>query len=158
LFELRRYDDAASLLEELARQRPADPAPWAWLARTRFTAGADDAGAAAHDSAIARSARDSGAVLWRQIRGIATGSERGTYAVTAPDRRAAFFRKFWAVREPDLRTPINERLGEHFRRMALAQRMYALRHPNSRYFHSKLFRALSGGVGGMPGGYGGAEI
>ncbi len=157
LVEQRRYGEAEAVLEDVARRRPADPGPWAWLARARFTAGRDRAGAAAYDSALTRADGDTGAVLWKQVRGIATAAEREEWRATAPARRAAYLRRFWAFREPDVATSLNERLGEHFRRMVEAQRVYGLRHPNSRYFRSPLFRALSGGVGGMPGGLEGAE-
>lgn len=157
LVEQRRYGEAEALLADVTARRPADPGPWAWLARARFTAGRDPSAAAAYDSALARADRDTGAVLWKQIRGIASATEREEWRTTLPTRRAAYLRRFWAFREPDVTTSLNERLGEHFRRMVEAQRVYGLRHPNSRYFRSPLFRALSGGVGGMPGGLEGAE-
>ena len=158
LHELGRYDEAEALFERLTHERPDDPGPWAWLAQTRFAAGRDVQGAAAYDMALAHADRDSGEVLWRQIRGIASPEDRAEWVAGGPRRRAAFMRRFWAARDPDLETRLNERLGEHFRRMAQAQRMYALLHPNSRYFRSRLFRALSGGVGAMPGGLEGAEV
>lgn len=155
--EQRRYNLAADILEDVVGRRPDDPGPRAWLARARFAAGQDVAGAAAYDTALAAVARDTGDVLWRQVRGIASAGERQAWTATPPARRSGFIRRFWAVREPDLATSINERLGEHFRRMSEAQRLFRLLHPNTRYFRSPLFRALSGGVGGMPGGLEGAE-
>ncbi len=157
LLELGHLDEAAAALEDVIRRRPDDPGPRAWLARVHFTAGRDSAGSAAYEAALQRSAQDSGQVLWRQIRGIVSSSEIQSFRGADPGDRAAFFRLFWASREPDLSTPLNERLGEHFRRLAEARRFYALLHPSSRYFRSSLFRALSGGVGAMPGGLEGAE-
>jgi GWxTD domain-containing protein len=43
------------------------------------------------------------------------------YAGTAAERREAFFRTFWARREPDLNTAVNERIAEHFVRLAHAR-------------------------------------
>lgn len=151
LVELGQYDEARALLESLIERRPADPVARAWQARALFGAGMDEAGSAVYEQALRLAEFDSGRVLWDQLRGIASPAERATYAMTAPAERAAFLRRFWARREPDLSTPVNERLGEHFRRLDEAEGMFALLHPNSRYFRSPLFRTLSGGLGRLPG-------
>ena len=78
-------------------------------------------------------------------------NERATFSATPPQERAAFLRRFWAKREPDLATPLNERLGEHFRRFEEAGQFFKLLHPNSMYFQSPLYRTLSGGLGGAVG-------
>lgn len=157
LIELRRYDDATTLLAEVSRRRPDDPGPHAWLARAHFLAGRDAEGAASYRAALDRAAGDTGQVLWQQVRGATTPAERLEYQATRPSGRAAWLRLWWSRREPDLFTDVNERTGEHFRRLAEAQRVFGLRHPNSRYFRSPLFRSLAGGVGGYPGGLEGAE-
>lgn len=158
LSRLGAYDEAIDLLEDVVRRRPGDPGPLAWLARTQLVAGDDSAGIASYAAALELAAEDTGQVLWRQIRGIASPVERARWTATAPAARGAFLRGFWAGREPDLSTPVNERLAEHFRRMEEADRTFRLLHPNSLYFRSKMFRAYSGGVGAMPGGFDGAEV
>lgn len=150
LLESGRSEEAAGVLEDVIRRR-SDPGPRAWLARALFQTGRDSAGAAAYEAALSHAAEDTGQVLWRQIRGIATPAERLVYEATPPESRAAFFRLFWAQRRPDLRSSVNQRIAEHFLRLQRAQHFFALLHPNSRYFHSALFRALSGGVGRLPG-------
>jgi len=157
LVELRQYADAADLLANVIQRRPDDPGPRAWLARTQFLAGDDAGGVASYGAALDRAIADTGQVLWNQVRGAASPDERQAYASVPATERAAFLRVWWSRREPDLFTDVNERMGEHFRRLAEAQRLYALRHPNSRYFRSPLYRALAGGVGGYPGGLEGAE-
>jgi tetratricopeptide (TPR) repeat protein len=157
LVEQERYDDAELVLGDVIQRRPDDPGPWAWLARSRFAAGREVEASDAYDHAIRNAARDTGAVLWRQIRGIASEKERRDWIATPPEQRAAFYRRFWAGRNPDLTALVNPRLAEHFKRLAQARQYYQLLHPASRYFHSRIFRALAGGVGPMPGGLEGAE-
>ena len=142
LVELRSYEEAVSLLKRLRLIRPDDPTPHALLARARFEQGRDTAGTAAYDAALRLAAYDEDSVLWHQVRSIASSAERSRYAAATPRERDAFFRFFWARRDPDLRTAANERLGEHFRRMAEAQRYFALLHPNARYYHSRFMQAL----------------
>lgn len=151
LVELRRYDEAVGLLQSLAVAHPGDPATAALLARALFEEGRDTEGANAYDAALRTAAADTGEVLWKQVRSIASERERGQWAATPPEGRESFLRLFWARRNPDLRSPLNERLGEHFRRMAHAEQYFRLLHPNSMYFRSKYWRAIAGGVGIAPG-------
>jgi len=151
LLELQRYAEAGALLEDVVRRRPEDPGPRAWLARAQFLAGHDADGAASYRAALDREGHDSGEVLWKQVRGAASPAERQAYHDTPPENRAAFLRLWWSRRDPDLSSDVNERMAEHFRRLAEAQQYFALRFPNSRYFQSALFRARAGGVGGYPG-------
>jgi tetratricopeptide (TPR) repeat protein len=151
LIELRRYGEASGLLGDVIRRRPDDPGPRAWLARAQFLAGQDAEGAASYRTALDRASADTGQVLWKQVRGAATPVERQRYLAAAPDERAAFLRLWWSRREPDLSTDVNERMAEHFRRLADAQIHFALLHPSSRYFRSPLFRARAGGIGSYPG-------
>ncbi len=150
LVELRAWAPADSLLHDLGRRLPAIATPWALLAQARFEQDRDADGAAAYGAALALAANDPDTTLWRQVRSIATPSERAVWA-RGPRDPAAFFRLFWARRDPHLATALNERLGEHFRRAAEARRRYALLHPASRWHHSSRWRALSGGVGGVQG-------
>jgi len=147
LVELRRYAEAEPLLDSLCTSQADDPMPWALLARARFEQGRDAEGALAYDAALARAADDTGNVLWHQVRSIASPLERTSYGTVRPAARAAFLRVFWALRNPDVRDSVNRRIGEHFRRLAEARRMFALLHPMSRWHHSRLWRTLQGGVG-----------
>ncbi len=142
LVELSRYNDADSVLRSVSARRPDDPGPLAWLARELFASGRPGEASVVYDRAVERAAADTGSVLWRQVRGIASPAERETWIRTPAEQRPAFFRRFWASRNPDLAASINPRLMEHFQRLADATRMYALLHPASRYFHSRAFRSL----------------
>ncbi len=150
LVELRRYRDADPLLDSLAAAAPGDPAPRAWLARALFEQDRDSAAVPIYDAAIRRAAADSGGLLWRQVRSIASPLEHARWAALRPDERPAFLRLFWDGRNPDLRDGVNARIGEHFRRLVAARRAYALLHPQSRWNHSRLWRTIMGGLGLPP--------
>jgi GWxTD domain-containing protein len=150
LIELRRFDSAAALLTRAALRQPRDPEPHALLARALYEAGRDSAAADAYDAALRLAHRDTAGVLWLQVRSIASPGERAHYEALDPGGREAFLRQFWARRDPNLFTAVNERLGEHFRRYGEARRGYALLHPNAKYHRSRTWRALAGGVGGLP--------
>lgn len=151
LVELRRYAEAVPLLDSGVAAAPDDPAPRAWLARALLEQGCDSAAAPVYAAALRRAAADTGAVLWRQVRSIASPAERAGYAALRPDERPAFLRLFWDRRNPDLRDAVNARIGEHFRRLAEAHREFALLHPLSRWNHSRLWRTIMGGLGTPPG-------
>jgi tetratricopeptide (TPR) repeat protein len=147
LVELRRYPEATALLDTLEAESPGDPVPYALLARTRYEQSLDRAGEQAYDAALARAVADSGDLLWRQVRSIAAPEERLAWARLAPEGRESFLRLFWARRNPDIRDSVNRRIGEHFRRLAEAHQVFALLHPQSRWYHSRLWRTIQGGVG-----------
>lgn len=151
LIELRRHGEAIALLDSVVAIRPLEVSPRAALAQALFEIGRDSSGAAVYEGALRFAHLNRDSSLWRQVRGIASPGERAAYAVTAPEQREAFFRAFWALRDPDLSTRGNERLGEHFRRLAHARARFALLHPNARFHHSRLWRSLAGGLGGLPG-------
>jgi tetratricopeptide (TPR) repeat protein len=142
LVELGEHAEAESLLLGLAARAPDDPAPRALLAQSLYETGRDAAAAPVYTAALSRAEADTGGVLWHQLRSAASPGERTTYGRTPPEGRTAFFHVFWAHRRPDLRAPLNGRIGEHFRRLRDARRLYALQHPNSTYFHSAASRAF----------------
>lgn len=150
LVELRAWPAAESLLLALDRKLPVIATPRALLAQAWFEQGRDAEAAAAYAAALERANNDPDTTLWRQVRTIATPVERTAWA-RGPRDRAAFFRLFWAQRDPILGTALNERLGEHFRRAAEARRQFALLHPAARWHHSSRWRALAGEVGGLQG-------
>lgn len=146
LIELREQATAIPLLADLERRDPGDVRPLALHARALFELGRDEEGAAVYRRALALASRDTAQVLWLQLRGTASPAERQAWAGTPPEGREAFLRLFWTRREPDLFTPGNERIGEHFRRFVDARRNFRLLHPNSRYHRSAIHRTLAGGV------------
>jgi GWxTD domain-containing protein len=150
LVELQPDQEAESLLVQLIVMRPDDPAPLAWLSRLLFEQGRDAEGAARYHAALALAHRDSGAVLWSQVRSIASPAEKEAYRRAGPWQREAFFRLFWARRDPEIRSPENERLGEHFRRLAEARRLFGILHPMARWHRSREYRTVAGGLA-MPG-------
>ena len=142
LIELGVHAEAESLLTGLAVRAPDDPAPRALLAQSLYETGRDAEAAPVYAAALERAEADTGGMLWRQVRSAASPGERATYGRTSPEGRTDFFHVFWAHRRPDIRAPLNGRIGEHFRRLRDARNAYALQHPNSVYFHSPVSRAF----------------
>jgi tetratricopeptide (TPR) repeat protein len=143
--ELEEYAAADSALDRLFARGADDPRLWALRAQVAFEAGRPEDGERAYWRAVGRSPVDSTDLLWQQVAAIASPDEEADYRVTDPGARPAFFRAFWARREPDLTTPANERLAEHFRRLRVARRDFALLFPASRFHRSAHTRALRAG-------------
>jgi GWxTD domain-containing protein len=55
--------------------------------------------------------------VYNDIRPIASDEEARAFAQTSGDGRAVFLKQFWSSRDPDITTPVNERLLEHYRRV-----------------------------------------
>lgn len=134
---------AESLLARvLALRAPHLPA-YLLRAEANYQAGRDAAGQKWVDSALAYADLDSTGVLWDNAWMIATPEEAARHAATPPGERRRFFAWFWSRRDPNLVSPENERLGEHFRRIAYVRRSFRLLHPQSLYFRSARARALT---------------
>lgn len=127
--------------EVLARRSPYVPA---FLLRTEadFGAGWDSAGYAWYDSAIVHADIDSTGAMWNEVWMIASPEEAARHDSTAPGDRRRFFNWFWDKRDPNLVTPVNERIAEHFRRLAYVRKAFHLLHPYSYYHWSPNWRAL----------------
>ena len=151
LIRLEDYQTADSLLGVLVRRHPEDPAVLALRAESAFETGDPADCESYYWAAVARSARDTADRLWHQIEAIASPEEEGLYWVTPPDERPQYFQRFWARREPDLTTPRNERLAEHFIRLRHARRDFALLQPQSTFHRSPLWRALEQLLATLPG-------
>lgn len=147
LIELEAYDEADSLLADLAARKRVDVVSLALRAQAALEAGRIAEGERLYWHAVDLAAADTTDVLWRQVAMVASPEEEVEYFVTPPARRSDYFRGFWARREPDLTTPGNERLTEHFRRLRVARREFALLHPSSTFHRSADARALRGGLG-----------
>ena len=140
LREPARADSLTALL--LARGSARVPA-FVLRAEAAFLDGRDSEGQEWHDSALAYAAADSTEVLWERAWTIASPDEAGRYTAATPRERRSFFQQFWAVRDPNLLTKVNERLGEHVRRMAEARHQFRLLHPFRMVYRSRTARALA---------------
>lgn len=147
LIQLGDYAAAERVLTTPIRESD-DPGAWALFAQAALERGDTAAGVDAYQRAVRGAARDTAGILWRQIAPIASPEEEADYAVTAPASRPAFFLRFWTRREPDLTTPVNERLPEHFARLRTARNEFRILHPQSLFHRSPMWRALQAGVPG----------
>lgn len=133
---------ADSLLTIVEAQRGGGAAFYLLRTEAAFLMGDRPAGFAWHDSALARADVDSADALWGEAWLIATPGEVARHAATLAGERRTFYERFWLERDPDLLTPVNERLPEHYARRAEARRVYRLLHPQRSDYHSKWARAL----------------
>jgi len=131
-----------SLLALVLARRPQHVPALQLRARAAFEGGRDSAGYAWYDSAVAHADQDSTGVLWEAVWMIATPAERERHDATSPGGRRRFFEWFWGSRDPNLVTRENERIAEHFGRLAEARRQFRLTHPQTLYHRSPFWRAL----------------
>jgi Tetratricopeptide repeat len=140
LQEPERADSLAALV--LAR-RPASVPGFLLRAEAAFDAGRDAAGYTWYDSAVVHADADSTGAMWTQVWMIASPAEIARQDSTPPGSRRRFFEWFWSRRDPDLVTPENERIAEHFRRLAEVRRLFHLLHPFTQFQRSAAGRALA---------------
>lgn len=135
---------ADSLLAEVLRRRGGAPDVSVSLARAEanFNAARDSAGFAWYDSALAYADIDSTGAMWDAVWMIATPEEMRAQNATPPGERRHFFERFWAKRDANLVSTENERIAEHFRRIAYARRYFRLLHPMDLYNRSARYRAI----------------
>jgi hypothetical protein len=126
----------------LARRAPHVPA-YLVRAAAGFQAGRDAVGYAWYDSALAHADLDSTGALWDNVWFIATPAEAARFAAGDATATRRFFEWFWGKRDPNLVTRENERIAEHFRRLAYVRRQFHLLHPLSLYHRSAIGRALA---------------
>ncbi len=148
LIRLEAYDSAEALLGRVITTGRDDAAVWALRAQAAYQRGDATDGRVYYQRAIARAATDTAKYLWLQVEAIASPDEMAEFAVTPPDSLSAFYRGFWARRDPDLTTTVNERIAEHFRRLREAREQFHILHPESMFHRSRLYRTLQGAVSG----------
>jgi GWxTD domain-containing protein len=133
---------ADSLLAEVLRRRPAHVPALLLRAEAGFLGGRDSAGYAWYDSALAHAELDAAGDLWDGVWMIATPEEIAAFDTLWAGAQRWFFERFWGKRDPNLITPQNERIAEHFRRLSHARHHYRLLHPLGLYNRSGRWRAL----------------
>jgi hypothetical protein len=145
---LERRAELAIALEEPLRAdsllAEVQPSVAVYLARAEanFQTGRDSLGYAWYDSALTHADVDSTGAMWDAVWMIATPREMRAQDSTPPGARRQFFERFWATRDPNLLTPGNERIAEHFRRFVYARRFFRLLHPMNLYHRSPRYRAV----------------
>lgn len=125
-----RPADAARRLDALAADTSAAfPATLLHLARARaaFAAGEDAEGTAHYARAVASVDGPAASVaLFEDAAFLFTPEEEAAYrSLAEAEALRAFWRAFWAQRDPMPARAVNARLAEHYRRLAEAEREYA---------------------------------
>ena len=125
LRRVNQLDDAEKLLRQLLLNPGGVPVQAALLSLTRIDVkrGRTDSAEQAYWEAVDRVSTGLGsALLFEDLKYIITDAELDAYASLSSDRRKqAFFRTFWARRNPTPSAPSNPRLLEHYRRLLLAE-------------------------------------
>ncbi|HET6569591.1 MAG TPA: GWxTD domain-containing protein [Rhodothermales bacterium] len=101
------------------------------LARTYYAMGMPETAQGMVEKAIAgiRSAADA-RLLFDDFQYVFSPAEMAQYdTLSTPEEYRAFFRGFWARRDPAPGEPVNARLAEHYERLAVAEREYAFPGP-----------------------------
>jgi len=142
LIALEQGRRADSLLAIIIAHDAATVTTYLLRAEASFLAGNKSVGFAWHDSALAHADDDPTDALWDEAWLIASPDEVSRHAAMQAGERRAFFERFWGQRDPDLLTPQNERLEEHYARRAEVRRTYRLLHPQRLTYHSTFARAL----------------
>lgn len=125
----------------LERRHPYVPG-YLLRAEADFGGGWDSAGYAWYDSAVAHADIDSTGAMWDEVWMIASPEEVARHDSTTPGERRRFFNWFWDKRDPNLVTPVNERIAEHFRRLVYVRRAFHILHPYSYYHRSATWRTI----------------
>jgi hypothetical protein len=130
--------------ESLLALREEDPSLRSLLLRAEaaFLAARDTDGYRWYEAALAGAETDTAGALWDQLWMIATPEEVAVQDRTPAGEQREFLQRFWGKRDPNLVTPVNERIAEHFRRFAHARRYFRLLHPLSLYGRSPRWRAI----------------
>jgi len=139
---LEEADRADSLAALVLTHRPHEVQAYLWRTEAAFQQHRDAAGFAWYDSALTYADLDSTEAIWEQTWAIASSDEIRVYERTGAGQLRLFYEWFWGKRDPNLTTPENERLAEHYRRLAYVRNAFHLLHPQSMYYRSPLRRAL----------------
>ncbi|HEV2671675.1 MAG TPA: GWxTD domain-containing protein [Gemmatimonadales bacterium] len=142
LIDLADGQRADSLLAIAMARRAPTVKTFLLRSEASFLAADALAGYAWHDSALAHANEDASEALWEEAWSIASPEEAQHYVALGPGEMREFFERFWGERDPNLLTPANERLVEHYARRAEARRMYRLLQPQRSSYHSEGARAL----------------
>ena len=122
-----RYPEAGDVFLRLRKPTgPERPLCDLSLARISAALGEDSAAEAWYQDAVDRTGdRIAAGVLFDDLKYIVTDGELAHYRRLATDEeRRTFFTDFWEVRRPLYSSRVNQRLVEHFRRYAEAERQF----------------------------------
>jgi tetratricopeptide (TPR) repeat protein len=128
---LRRKNNLAAaervFLELLGRPREIPPAAMLLsLARISFAMGDPLSGEKYYWRAVdGISTWLGGALIFEDVKYLVSDAELGAFrAITSDKKKAAFFHRFWDLRNPAPASRTNARLAEHYRRYLLAEKNY----------------------------------
>jgi GWxTD domain-containing protein len=122
--QVRDYDKVMQILLGFVQQHPEAIELLPIVAHASAKQDKLDLAMAFYRSYIDRQGSDERA-LYEDITRFTTSEEAAEYRETPHDEREDFLGRFWLARDPDLSTPINERLLEHYRRVWYARQTFS---------------------------------
>jgi GWxTD domain-containing protein len=103
-------------------------------ARANFQLDSHAAGQSVYWQILDRLDEPTADLLFRDLAGLASSSERAAFESLGLQDKPDFFRRFWIRRNPLPDEEVNPRLAEHYRRLARAQAEYPLQSTGKGYF------------------------
>ena len=122
--QVRDYDKVMQILLNFVQAHPEAIELLPIVAHASTKQDKLDLAMAFYRSYIDRQGADERA-LYEDITRFATPEEAAEYSETPSEEREGFLNRFWLARDPDLSTPVNERLLEHYRRVWYARQSFS---------------------------------
>ncbi len=120
LMDMGMWSRAVTEAEDLVRRAPDDPRAYPYLAGAYWKMGRPDEAMQIFEryfGVLSQEERD----LYLDLGPVLTAEEASGFLSLNAEGRRSFWNYYWAQRDPVPRTPVNERLLEHFIRVAWAR-------------------------------------
>jgi GWxTD domain-containing protein len=117
LVDLAEWDRAVVTAEELLSRDPGFAEAYPYLAASHWRAGEGDEAMRVFERYFGILPREE-VELYLDLGMVLTSSERAEFAGLDTDGKRSYWAHYWSTRDPDPKTPVNERLLEHYIRVA----------------------------------------
>ncbi len=120
LMDAGHWDEAVTTAEEMLARDPEEIRAFPWLAGAHWKAERYDEAMAVFERYFAVMGPEE-AALYLDLSLVLTSAEQREYRRLDPQGRRVYWAHYWRTRDPDPRTDVNERLLEHYVRVAYAR-------------------------------------
>ncbi len=127
-YELRRYEDAEISFRKQFEYMPGHIPSYTFLGRAYSRLGKDEEASENYLASLPKLADpDKIDEIFNYMYMLCTDEEKEKYESLPYAKRGEFFADFWRRKDPNILTPVNERLIEHLERVDLVQKNYNAR-------------------------------